>query len=400
MRDKNFFLDNHQTVAAVSEGDFKACPHDKPPSAGSTDTIDSRHPPQNEGGVSVCPTDTLLTPSDPQKSPLCSDTAQVPLSYSNNVQKLKVRQELVAQWLKLSNHEKVAYRLDMCGTTSAHMRCQEGHEKYIRMRCHNDFCVYCGTKWSTEHKKRATRAMDRLVYLPLLGYMVFTLPDHFMAAWPDKAALKYLSGKVWKLVKKHFDVGGGVVRTHLMGEKGDKLHIHFNVLFNITRTDGKGEVPIELLRLIRKEWTSIVNKFFGLKLENTNVWYSFVTHLGQKIHKVKYIFRPIVTSEKFIALSDDDKEYVLSLTRRHNTRWFGKLANPVYKKYLKEMNIPANYFEDRDISMTKKCPIDGSKFKFVDVVDANNLPREGFRRIDGDTLVDFALFSFIKDRGG
>lgn len=328
-------------------------------------------------------------------SPLCSDTVQVPLSIQNTQKEQESTRQLLVRWLKAYNYEDEAYRIGACGTTFIHLRCQDNHEKYVRMHCNHDYCPTCGTKWSAAHKKRATRAMDRLVYLKLLGYMVFTLPDHFMAQWPDKEALKYLSKEVWNLVKRHFETGGAMVRTHLMGEKGDKLHIHFNVLFDITQKDGIGEVPKETLIQIRKEWTDVVNKWSGLKLENTNVWYNFFDKLGQKIHKVKYILRPIVTSEKFLKLSPDNKEYVLSLKGWHNTRWFGKLANSQYKKYLKAQGVPSDWWENKDIGISKRCPICKNKFKRVSIIDADKLPRDGFRRIDNDILVDFALFSYL-----
>ncbi len=275
-----------------------------------------------------------------------------------------------------------------------------GHEKYVRMHCKRDYCPTCGGEWSDAHKRRATRAMDRLVYHKMLGYCVFTLPHHIMAEHPSKDDLKFLSGEAWKLVKRHFEVGGGVVRTHLMGEKKDGLHIHFNVLFDIVRKDGIGKITKAELKEFRKDWTDVFNKWAGLKLENVDSWYNFYPHLGQKIHKVKYIFRPIVTSEKFLRLSPQDKEYVISLDGWRNTRWFGKLADSQYKKYLKSLKIPSDWWENKDVGLSKRSPIDGSRFRHISIVDVGQLPVDGFRWIDGNTLVDFAIYSALKDKGG
>ncbi len=163
--------------------------------------------------------------------PLCSHTAQVPQVdttpiYFNYLEKL-----LTTSWLRASGYEDVSYRIENCGTSYVHLRCSNGHEKYTRLHCKQDFCPDCGQNWSGPHKRRAVRAMDRLIWGPVVGYMIFTLPEEVSRSRPSKEALKYLSKKAWEITKRYFNTDGGMVRTHLMGEKGDKLHIHFNVLF-------------------------------------------------------------------------------------------------------------------------------------------------------------------------
>ena len=334
-------------------------------------------------------------PEVAEKPLLCTHTAQVPNFELNPIAIKDLSLWITSIWLDTNGYTTISDKLKSCGSTFAHFRCADGHEKYVRLRCKMDYCPKCGKKWSAAHKRRAVRAMDRLLYGPVVGYMIFTLPEEISSQQPDRDTLSALSKKAWEIVKRNFDTEGGMVRTHLMGEKNEKLHIHFNVLFPLRKNNDIGKVSKEKLATVRKEWTDFVNGYFELGHKHINSFYTFVWEYGKRIHKVKYVMRPIVTGAKFLSLTAEDKHYVLSLRGWHNTRWFGKLANSQYKKYLKEQGIDYSLRQEQDIGLSKRCPICKNKFKFVEMTHKSLVPRGQLRCIDSDVLVDFALHSYL-----
>lgn len=336
-----------------------------------------------------------MTSASTLSPPLCSDTDQVKGSGYTPFKIKELCKEGVVDNLERLGYFDVAYAIQECGTKFAHWKCENGHEKYGRMHCQNDFCPICGSKGSSTHKRRVVRALDRLIWAKILGYMIFTLPKEVSAGRPDRESLYYLSKKAWEIVKKNFETPGGMVRTHLMGEEPEALHIHINVLFPILSPDGLGKVPQSTLQNIRKDWTEIVNNFFELNCATTNVYYKFALQVGKQIHKVKYVLRPIVTPERFLTLSDEDKRYVLALRGWHNTRWYGKLANAQYKEYLRSKGFDPAAREDKDVSMSKKCPVCGAPYKFVEIVYKDNVPFNQLRWLDKDTLVDFSTYAYL-----
>ena len=357
-------------------------------------------------------------------SPLCSHTVQVPSGqvskrrYRNKEHKLR-RQSVDAQdlagtvildWLeekylveenevKAAKFRKIITSLETCGKNFVHLETCQGEIKLSRIHCNNEFCPICGQRDSALSHKRAGRALDRLIWSPILGYMVYTLPDEISKKRPGKEALKRLSKGAWEITKKHFDTVGGCVRTHLMGDTPGKFHHHFNVLF--PRQVTTGAVPLETLQAIRSEWTDFVNKEFETGYKITNIYYKFAIETGRQIHKIKYVLRPIVTPDKFITLSEEDREYVISLKGWHNTRWFGKLANSQYKKYFKEIGVElAPDYE-------AVAPISGEKYMYMgiiakaDVHEGSFIDNDGhynqIRGINNNTFVDLETRAFLKE---
>jgi len=329
---------------------------------------------------------------------LCSDTAQVrEVEYSQPLV-AKGKKVAIFQWLNLENYEKEAKKLDMCGQTWVGLKCSSGHEKYIKMHCKYDFCPTCGKKDSMTHKRRYVRALDRLVNLGTLGEVVFTLPEEISASWLDKETLGYLEKQTWQIVLQNFKTEGGVVRMHPLGDKGNKLHVHFNVLFPINDEFGKGEVSQSVLNRFRSEWTKVVNDRFKANHKRVNCFYKFAPEGGRRIHRVKYVFRPIATADKFLMLSDNDKHWIISLVGWHNTRWYGKLANAKYKKYLESKGINPTEKEDSDVGLSSICPVCGGRFKHIGIFSKDMLPRRQLRYVDDDVLVDFEIWNAIQAR--
>jgi hypothetical protein len=364
----------------------------------------------------------VLTLDNASKTaPLCSLYAQVtPLTYNPH----KVRElckENVVDWLYDNGYGKLSNRISSCGLSFMHLSDSKNHEKYARLRCKNEFCPSCGAQNSALHKKRVRRASLRLLWNGLLGYFVFTIPKEISESRPSKEVIENLTKEAWDIVKKNFDTPGGLSRIHLMGDEPGKLHVHINFLYPLLNEDKKGMISKDKIALVRNEWKKVLNKLFNLELTDANFYYSFADKLGKKIHKIKYVLRPVVTSSKFLTLSDEDRKYVLSFSgcqsrscydkatckdnpcyekRFHGTRWHGDLSNSKYKNYLKERDIDVDKIEAEIEGLLS--PVTGEKYHIVkldngrpDIVRQEDLPLHELRWLDNDTLVDQATFAYI-----
>ncbi len=333
---------------------------------------------------------------DVKKDPLCTPYVQVPDLELNPIQSKRLYKEQLILWLDKNNYINESYRIDNCGQNFVRLKCSEGHEKYARLHCGREYCPTCGKKGSRLHRKRTFRAMDRLIWAPVLGYLVFTLPDEISHDRPGIDSLKMLSKKAWDLTSQFFKTPGGMVRTHLMGNQLGKFHIHINILFPVLNDTGRGMVEPEVLDGLRQAWTKFVNKEFKMSHDICNIYYNFATTKRKIIHKIKYVVRPILDSFQFYTLKDEDRHYVLSLNGWHNTRWFGKLANCEYKKFLTAKGIAPNQHEDKDPHLSRRCPVCGNRYRCIDIIHMNNLPKGQLRYLDNDTLVDFSTFSYLQ----
>jgi hypothetical protein len=331
----------------------------------------------------------------PEKGPLCTiyDQVRKPLSIN------ELHKSTLLEWLDLYFYEKQATAVRTCGTAFAHLECPSGHVKYARTSCRRDYCPKCGQKGSKEHERRTIRAVDRLLWAPVLGYGVFTMPKEIQEKRLDSDRLTELTKSVQSIVKRYFPTPGGVCRYHLLGNQQGTFHIHLNVLFPITGTAGKGKVDERVLDNVRKAYTKEINSIFGLKEKVCDIHYSFATTKRKMYHKIKYVMRPIVTTLDFILLSDEEKHFVLGLEGWHNTRWFGKLSNNCYKKFLCASGVDPEAHRKRDTYLSPVCPVCGGRFRFVDMVSKEDLPKNQLRFISDDVLVDRCIYSALHDTG-
>lgn len=306
--------------------------------------------------------------------------------------------EGVVDWLTENGFEKAAFQVQNCGTKAVSLQCSNGHQKRVRMTCHKEYCPRCGKKDSLLHRRSKVRAYDRLIWSDLLGYMVFTLPRVVSDSMPSKEQLSKIEKEAVKIVKDNFSTPGCMVRAHLMGEEPEYLHIHVNVLFPIVDTSGQGRVEQATLDNIRQHWTTFVNQAFGLKNKTTNVFYKFATSKIKMKHLIKYVTRPIVTAERFLTLSNEARFYCLSLRGWHNTRWYGQLANCKYKEYLKSKGLDLIAHREEDIALAKKCPICNERYKFIEIIDIDNIPESQFRRLSPDVWIDLETHAFLKNK--
>ena len=323
--------------------------------------------------------------------------AQVDLPILNPHEDKALQLKEVTQWLFSHGHSDIASKLLSCGHSFTRLRDKNGHEKYGRMACKKEVCPRCGRKGSRVHKTRVIRAKDRLMWAPVLGYYVFTLPEQISAMRLPREILNRLEKESCDIVYRHFKSEGSMARIHLADNKIGRLRIHINVLFPITGTNGIGRVENIIINAVRKEWTDFINKFFCLNIEEADANYSFATIRAKKAHMIKYVMRPIIDAFMFMTLSDEDKEYIISLGRWHNTRWFGKLSNALYKKYLLSKGIDPTKHLKEDVYLSNICPICNEKFRFIDIVSRSDLPLHRLRFVDNDTAVDFEIFAKLKE---
>ena len=344
--------------------------------------------------------DQISDPPEPDFTPdlpsLCTPIAQVLDFDCNPFQRKDLYKQEVVRWLALNGFPEEAAKIEHCGTSFIHLKCPNGHEKYVRLYCKREFCPTCGENGSREHKKRTTRAIDRLIWAPVLGYMIFTLPDTVSQSKPDKDTLKHLQKEVYSIIQRHFDTPGALVRIHFVGNQIGQLHIHLNVLFPILGTNGIGKIDPEKLTRIRKEWTNFINSYFKMSCEDTNIHYNFATTAKKKYHKIKYVLRPVTGAFEFYTLSNPDKKYILSLRGWHNTRWFGKLSNNSYKKYLAAKGINPTAHIDKDPYLSKTCPACGGKFKYQGLIYKGDITYSKLRWLDNDILIDLEIYAALK----
>lgn len=304
----------------------------------------------------------------------------------------------VIEFLAKNGFDKAASAVAFCGTKIVSLKCHNGHQKLVRTTCHKEICPRCGQKGSLAHKRRYTRALDRLVWAPVLGYMVFTLPREVSELMPSKEQLSKIEKEAVLIVQDNFNAPGCMARVHFMGEEPEHLHIHVNILFPIIDTNGRGEVPQETLFNIRQHWTLFINQTFNLNKDITNVFYKFKTSEVKKRHTIKYVTRPVVVAEKFLSLSNEAKHWYLSLAGWHNTRWYGQLANCKYKEYLKTKGLNFMDHQEEDIALAKKCPVCGGRFKYQEIINIDEIPRNQFRQLDPDVWVDLEVYAALHNK--
>ena len=229
---------------------------------------------------------------DPFLPSLYLTTAQVDLKELNPHEDKALQLKNNVQWLDNNGFFKKASQLLDCGNKFVHLKDANGHEKYLRMYCKNEFCPTCGERGSRVHKTRVARARDRLMWAPVLGYVVFTLPEEISKTKLNKDVLSQLEKEAYNIVQHNFNAPGGMVRIHFAGNQCGSLRIHINVLFPMLNTNGIGKVGIAVIDAARSTWTVFINSFFNLNIKSADLHYGFATTAKKKAHKIKYVLRP------------------------------------------------------------------------------------------------------------
>lgn len=300
-----------------------------------------------------------------------------------------------SDWLKVNGHADDGLKLDECSLRVEHWTCDNGHDFYFRKYCGREYCPTCGAKGSYYHMRRVLRAAEHFVWPVTWGNLTMTMPREISEGRPGKAQLRRLQNLAWEVARDAFDLEGGEVVVHLIGRQDQGLHVHFEVLFHRFGCFNKGKVEPEKIANIKKAWAQKLNEEYDLKLETTDIHYSFAATHPRKWHKLMYIHRPICTEEAMLALSDQDKEYVLSLKGYQRQRWYGEMCNSKLHKFLRKRFAPIR-IRERSMLERRVCPICQIKLRYKECLFIDEIPKTQVVQHSGDVWIDRAVDAFLR----
>jgi len=306
----------------------------------------------------------------------------------------KIRLE---DWLLQSGHPEEGEKLARCGLLAGHYKCPGDHDFFYRQYCGREFCPVCGQKGSYFHRRRTLRAAEHFLWAIPWGNLTFTIPKAISTSFLSKRYLSLLQKAVWEVARDGVGIEGAEVVIHPLGQAVGGLHIHFEVLFMIIGTFGKGMVPLSVIEYIKKAWAQKLNEIFKLNLPTADVRYSFVTKKSKKWHKLNYIHRPICTEDAMLKLSDQDKKYILALKGFHRIKYFGCLANRKIHQWLRKHWAPIKV---RDVPMIERkvCPICKQKMRYIGFEWIENIPYNLVERYNENTWIDRAVAAFLREQ--
>lgn len=307
----------------------------------------------------------------------------------------EIQEYRLSDWLKLNGYPEEGSKLDSCSLQVEHWQCQNGHDFYFRKYCGREYCPICGTKGSYYHRRRTSRASDHFIWPLVWGNLTYTMPKEISEKRLTKEQLRKLQKLAWEVSRDVFQLEGAMVVVHLLGEKSEGLHVHFEVLFMRIGCFHKGKVEPEKLLLVKTLWAQGLNGLFNTKLDTTDVRYSFATTKPRKWHKLNYILRPICTEEKMIRLSEPDRHYILSLFGYHRTRYFGELANSRVHKFLRKHWAPI-VTHNTPMIERRVCPMCKTKMKYQDRLFIDHIPMSQVVRYSNDIWMDRAVDTFLR----
>jgi hypothetical protein len=339
--------------------------------------------------------------SDLAENHLCSIYYQVTEHSDFADTSEKLGKKRFEDWLYSAGHTEDAEKLASCALRVEHWQCPNGHDFYFRKYCGREYCPICGAKGSYYHNRRVTRAAEHFIWGVTWGNLTFTMPKEVSGLRLDKNKLRKLQDLAWQVTERILKVEGASVTVHLLGEKSEGLHVHFEVLFHRTGCFNKGMISRPRLKAIKKVWALLLNKEFGLNLATTDIRYSFAASHPKKWHKLSYIHRPICTEEKMLELSDGNKEYILSLKGYHRTRYFGQLANNKVKEFLREHWAP---LKPREVPMLERrvCPACKEKMRYLETIFIDEIPETQVARWSDDIWMDrqaYLIYLLRNSRG-
>jgi len=336
-----------------------------------------------------------LNPSVVPETSLCSTYYQVREHPDFPSTSEILGKKRLEDWLYSAGHTEDAEKLSSCALRFEHWQCDNGHDFYFRKYCGREYCPICGAKDSYYHNRRVMRAAEHFIWAVTWGNLTYTMPKEISERRLSKEQLRKLQKLAWEATERILKVEGASVTVHLLGEKSEGLHVHFEVLFHKIGCFNKGMITRPRLKAVKKVWALLLNKEFGLSLASTDVRYSFAASRPKKWHKLSYIHRPICTEEKMLALPDADKKYILTLKGYHRTRYFGQLANNKITEFLRKHWAPLKLRETPLIEK-RVCPMCKTKMYYKDTVFVDEIPKSQVVRHNDDIFMDRAVDAFLR----
>jgi len=349
----------------------------------------------NPGGVGVEVLDYLdkgtIIPSfelvEEQKTELLEPSAEP----------IFAQKEALLTYLEGAGHSKLVDRVKNCGQTWIPYKCSAGHQMFRQTSCKVPLCPICSKKGSALNKKRANRVKDSLIYIGPLGHVVFTLPKTISEAMPDKKQQDKCFKEAGRILQEFFDAEASVETLHVFGDKKEGLSLHFDCIFPLFPTGRPNFFEKRILDDARSAWTSAVNKIFKFDARTTVIHYNYAEPLKKQNHLINYNARSTIPTEKFNKLSDVEKEYVIALSKRKLTRYFGKLSNKNRKEYLK-WNQTKLARSPRDLLDQNICPICKEPMRAGLPVHMDDINLTQYERAGPGWLVDRQICAYLREQ--
>jgi hypothetical protein len=320
----------------------------------------------------------------------------VEIPYAHHVDKYSLSGKLgeIVGWLNEHGHDEEAQAVAVCGakTNAVDLRCPAEHRYAKQIFCGRQYCPRCGEEGSVIHQQRYSRSWDRLMWAPVLGKIVLTVPEEIRNDFKSIDKLGKLHKAGWACVKevwgrdivkedgeveKGMDIDGVMTNVHLFGDEDekedrfDKFHPHVNVTFPLeAKLVLALIVSVERLEALRGKWYYMMEELTGKKIslmedgrKRENAWYGFSATEAHKAHWLKYALRPTVGAERFRRLDDGMKEFVTtSLVGFHNVRWYGKLSNRTFPKYKRDYLENTPFYQEFLSKKQEKPVVRGFKY--------------------------------------
>jgi len=302
----------------------------------------------------------------------------------------------VAAWLYENGMDNKAKAVLDCGSKWIRFACPTGHEMLKQKTCAIPYCPTCGKKGSWLNKRRAKRLRSLLLgYQGGLGHVVFTIPKQLSADLPDSQALGLLYKEAWKIMQNWLDAPAAVIVMHFCGDKTDGLHLHLDCTFPILE-HGANWYSKGILEQVRFAWTMAINQVLKPpeRIDNAVIYYNFAEQQEQQLHLIKYVTRSTIPAEKFVALTNEQKLYIVKLSAKNTVRYFGGLAGSrkaaFVVKYQNKNALEMIESQDGEKIEAGICPICNVKMRPV---------KNAQGKIEPLRLDDYPLRNFVKYNG-
>jgi len=307
------------------------------------------------------------------------------------------QKEALLTYLEGSGHSNLADRVKNCGQTWIPYQCSAGHQLFRQTSCKVAVCPICSKKGSALNKKRANRVKDSLIYIGPLGHVVYTLPKTLSESMPSFKLIDKAYKAASRITQEIFDAESVVVSEHLTGDKKEGLHLHFDCIFPLSPAGRPNFFEKRILDEARFEWTRAINKIFGCEIHSTVVHYNYAEPLKKQHHLINYNTRSTIPTEKFLKLSDAEKEYAIASSKRKLTRYFGKLSNKYREQYLKFKRVNLTR-SPRDLLDQNICPICNEKMRAGRPVPMDDLPLSQLIRAGPGCYIDKAIDAYLREK--
>jgi len=311
----------------------------------------------------------------------------------------------IAKFLYNSGHEKYGDRLSSCGQEWLPFSDTAGHQIWGLKACGLPFCPTCGKPGSSLNQKRSNRVKDILLGFPCIGHFVFTLPKEVSASLPGSDKINRLYKLVWEILRDWLNAEAAVIVLHFCGDKKDDLHLHFDCSFPVLHTNGDCWYPPRVLDMARAQWTAGINAVFKTFYLDSVGHYNFVNTLAQEHHLIKYVTRSTMSAEKFVELSEAEKNYCLVQGKKKIIRYYGEFVGKKKIKFLAKYKVDVERTPG-DLISRRICPICNEKMKLAKDKESgkvkraflDDIPLTQLERYDGHTFVDKQIMAFLRSQ--